>query len=77
MDPWLLSFLESALYIGTFLAAIYFLIPRSIKFWRKWKESGNLICLSNAIAFGVTALFLLTADFLMFIRAVGGYTETT
>ncbi len=71
MDHWVLSSIESILFIGLFLVAIYLFIPKTVKFWRLWKESGKAIFLSNCVACGVGAFFLLAALFLMFIQAVG------
>jgi len=71
MDYRILSSLESVMFIGMFLVAIYLLIPNAVKFWRAWKTSGKLIQLSNSIASGIAAGFLLVADFLIFIRAIG------
>lgn len=72
MDPLLLSGIESLLFIGMFLVAVYFFIPKAIKFWRLWEESKKAIFLSNCVTCGAGAFFLLSAAFLMFIQAVGG-----
>ncbi len=73
MDYWILSTIESVIFIGLFLAAIYLFVPKAIKFWRLWKESGKTIYLSNAIASGFGALLALSADFIKFIKTVGGW----
>ena len=73
MERWVLSAIESLIFIGMFLAAVYLFIPKGVKFWRLWKESGKTMFLSNAIASGVGAFFLLAALFLMFIQAIGGH----
>lgn len=70
MDDWILSLMESALFLGMFFVSIYLLIPKSVHFWRLWKESGKTIHLSNAVASAVAAFFLLCANFLMFIKAI-------
>lgn len=70
MDYWVISSIESVVFIGLFLIAIYLLIPKAVKHWQSWKKSGKSICLSNSIGCGVVAFFLLLADLLKFIQAV-------
>jgi hypothetical protein len=69
----MLSLLDSAVFIGIFLIAVYILIPKTAKFWRLWKETEKTIHLSNAIASGVVAFSLLFANFILFLRAVWGF----
>lgn len=73
MNYWFLSFIESAIFIGMFLISIYLLIPKSLKLWHLWKKTDKMIYFSNAIGTGVTAFFLLAADFLIFIKALMGF----
>lgn len=72
MNYWLLNSVESVIFIGTFLIAIYLLVPKTVECWRLWKKSGKFIYLSNSVGAGVAATFLLIADLLIFLRAVGG-----
>jgi O-antigen ligase len=67
-----LSILESAVFIGFFLIAVYIFVPKAIKLGRLWKETNKTTHLTNAVAASVGAFFFLTADFLIFIRAVIG-----
>jgi len=69
------SAIRSVLFIGTYLLAIGFLIPKSVRCWRLWKETDKTVHLSNAVASGVSAFFLLSGDYLIFMTAVGGFNE--
>lgn len=75
MSSHLISALRSLLFIGMYLIAIYLLVPKGIKFWRLWKETGKTIHLSNAIGSAAGIFFLLAADFIIFIMAIGGFHE--
>jgi hypothetical protein len=66
------SMMRSLLFIGTFLIAVLLLIPKSVKCWRIWKETGKPVHLSGAVSTAVIAVFLLAADFLTFMIAVAG-----
>lgn len=67
-----ISAMKSFVFIGSFLLAIAFLLPRSVKSWRLWKETGKYVHLSNSVAAGVVAFFLLAANFVTFMKAVLG-----
>lgn len=67
-----ISAMRSIVLVGTFLLAVAFLIPRSVKSWRLWKETGKYVHLSNSVAFGVVAFFLLAANFVTFMKVVLG-----
>jgi len=62
--------MKSFLFIGTFLIAVILLIPKSMKCWRLWKETGKTVHLSGAVSTAVMAFFLLAADFATFMFAV-------
>jgi hypothetical protein len=72
MNYEMLSAMRSLLFIGAFLIAVLFLIPKSVKCWRLWKETGKTVHLSGAVSTGVIAFFLLAADFLTFMIVVAG-----
>ncbi len=67
------SAVKSIIFIGLDTVSIGLLIPKSIQFWKLWKETGKSAELSKAIGSGVTAFFLLSADYLTFMMAVGGF----
>lgn len=66
------SALRSAVLIGTFLIAVMFFVPQSVKKWGLWKKTGKDVHLSTAVAAGVVAFFFLAADFVIFMRMVLG-----
>ena len=68
-----ISALKSVMFIGMYLIAMYLFVPKGIKFWRLWKETGRPLYFSNAISCAVGAFFLLSADFLIFMMAIGGF----
>gem|GEM_PF-2714631 len=51
------SAMKSLLFIGTFLVATLLLIPKSVKCWRLWKETGKTVHFSGAVSTAVTAFF--------------------
>ncbi len=67
-----LSAMKSFVLIGTFLLATMFLVPKSAKSWRLWKETGKDAHLSNSVAAGAVAFFLLAANFVTFMKVVLG-----
>ena len=67
-----ISAMQSFLQIGSFLLAVMFLIPRSVKSWGLWKKTGKDAHLSGAVALGVVAFFLLAANFVTFMKVVLG-----
>jgi len=67
-----ISVMKSILLVGTFLLAVLFLIPRSVKSWRLWRETDKYVHLSNSVASGVVAFFLLAANFVTFMKVVWG-----
>jgi hypothetical protein len=69
MESWLLSLLESVTFIGVFIIAIYVMVPLTLKNWQTWKKTGKSSSLSNSIAAGTAAFFLLIADLLIFTRS--------
>jgi hypothetical protein len=66
----MLSALTSLMVMGVFVLSIGLFIPKAVTFWRLWKETGKMDFLSRSIAMAVVAFFCLSADFLIFIRAV-------
>jgi hypothetical protein len=64
--------IRSLVSIGIFLLAVSFCVPRSVKSWKLWKENDKYVHLSNAVAAGIVAFFLLAANFVMFMKAVLG-----
>ena len=68
----LIDALKSFAFIGMAFIATYICIPKAIKFWTLWKETKNPTDLSAAITYAIAAFFLLSANFLIFMRAVGG-----
>ena len=69
MSPEILSLVESILFIGLFLIVFLVLVPRAIKKFRSWKISNKDSDLTLSIGFVVMSLFLLSGDFVIFIRA--------
>jgi hypothetical protein len=72
VDYWMLSILESILFLGMFFLAVFLCVPKTIKFWRLWKQTNKTIHLSNAVAMATVALFFLAGNLLMFLQAVSG-----
>ncbi len=70
MSYMILSLVELILFIGTLLIVFYLLIPKSIKYFRSWKTSGKDVDLSNFILSVIVSLFILSGDFIIFIRAL-------
>ena len=68
----MISAMKSFVLVGTFLLAVAFLIPRSVKSWRLWRETEKYVHLSNSVASGVLAFFLLAANFVTFMKVVLG-----
>ena len=56
--------------IGMFMLATGLFVPKAVTFWRLWKETGKIDFLSRSVAMAVVAFFCLSADFVIFIRAV-------
>lgn len=69
----MVSFLKSLIFIGMMLIATGICIPKSVKSWTLWREKKNSTHLTNAIICAIAAFFLLSGNFVIFIRAVGGY----
>lgn len=67
------SAIRSIIFIGLYAVSIGLLIPKSIKLWKLWKETGKPAHLSGAIGSGVTAFFFLSADYLTLMMAVGNF----
>ncbi len=65
----ILNLIESVLFIGTLLIVFYLFIPKAIKKFRSWKTSGKDIDLTNFIISVIASLFILSGDFIVFIRA--------
>ena len=55
------SLIRSIIFIGLYVISIGLLIPKSVEFWKLWKQTGKSNHLSRAIGSGVTAFFLLSA----------------
>lgn len=68
-----ISAMQSFLQVGTFLLAVMFLIPKSVKTWKLWKKTGKDSHLSGSVAMGIVACFLLAGNFVTFMKAVWGY----
>lgn len=58
--------------LGTFLLAVMFLIPSSVKSWKLWERTGKYMYLSGAASTAVVAFFLLAANFVTFMKVVWG-----
>lgn len=68
-----ISAMRSIVLVGTFLLAVAFLVPRSVKSWRLWKKTDKYVHLSNSVASGTVAFFLLAANFVTFMKVVLGF----
>ncbi|MEN9654597.1 MAG: hypothetical protein RL235_709 [Chlamydiota bacterium] len=68
----MISALKSLTAIGMLLIATCICIPNAIKFWVLWQDTKNQRNLSVAINYALGAFFLLSADFLVFMKAIGG-----
>lgn len=64
--------LKSLAFIAMAFIAAGICIPKSIKFWTFWRRNQDPNHLSIAIIYAIAAFFLLSANFLIFIRAVAG-----
>lgn len=66
---WVLSLLETVVFIGVFSIAFYLLLPKAMTSWNLWQKTGKLIHLSNAGACASGCFFLVSALFVRFIQA--------
>ncbi len=69
MSYQIISLLESILFMGSLLIVSLLFIPKAIKKFRSWKTSGKDVDLSNFIRLVIISLFILSGDYLIFIRA--------
>lgn len=72
MNNLIFSFLEIGVFLGIFMFTFYLLIPKTLQFWRLWRESGKTIYLSNCVASGFIAFLVLSAIFIRFIKTAAG-----
>jgi hypothetical protein len=70
MDYWTLSAIRSFMFIGVFLAVVCLFVPKSVKHWQLWKETGKSVHVSNFAAFVIGSFFGLTIDFIILIQDV-------
>lgn len=68
MDYRVFGLIEIVIFLGMFMMATYLLLPKAVIHFRLWKKTGKTIYLSSSFSGGIAILFLLTADFIMFIR---------
>ena len=68
----MIGILKSLIFIGMFFIASWICIPNAIKYWFLWKETRKQKNLSIAVVYALGAFFLLSGNFVVFIRAVGG-----
>lgn len=67
--PFMFHIFQIVFFIGIFLAATRFLIPKSASFYTQWKSSGESKDLSSAVACLSVAIFFLVANLVMFLKA--------
>ena len=70
MDFWILCAVTLIVFIGIFSIAIYLCIPKMVEGWHLWKKTDKSMYLSNAVAAGSAALFLLLAELVVFLRII-------
>ncbi len=67
-----ISAMQNFLQIASFLLAVMFLIPKSVKSWGLWRKTGKDAHLSGSVSLGIVAFFLLAANFVTFMKIVLG-----
>ena len=61
---------EIALFIGTSLLAIYFIVPKSVDYFKLWVKTGKTIHVSNFAASLFVLLGIFSANFVIFFRFI-------
>jgi hypothetical protein len=66
--PFMFHIFQIVFFIGIFLAATRFLIPKSASFYAQWKRSGESKHISSAASCLSVAIFFLAANLVMFLK---------
>ncbi len=68
MGYWVFSLLKLTIFLGMFILALCLFLPKAVTYFTLWKKGGKPIYLSASAACLVTTIFLLAANFIMFIK---------
>lgn len=68
MSYWTFSLTNIAIFLVMYILALCLFLPKAVTYYTLWKKAGKSIYLSASAACLVTAIFILAADFVMFIK---------
>jgi len=69
---WIFRLGGLAIYIGMFVTAVTYLVPKAYASYVLWKTTSKPGHLSAAVTYAVVAFFFLSANFVIFIQAFIG-----
>jgi chromate transport protein ChrA len=67
-----ISILKSLIFIVMFVLPSHLLLPKALKFWQQWKETGKVSHLSNALASVMLIVFFYIGALVIAIMRLTG-----